>query len=106
MDARDGIFGNRRDFRELLHSTGGGVASNIRSNRLERLVAADLLSREGATHGQGAGYSLTEAGIETPQSWSRWENWGLAHPGRPRELRTRAAPRGRSSLDWQVRCYG
>jgi len=51
---RDGIFVNRRHFRELLHRS-----------ELKRLVAADLLSREGATHGQGAGHSLTEAGIET-----------------------------------------
>ena|SRR6266536_2809843 len=79
---RDGIFGNRRHFRELLHSTGGGVASNIRSNRPKRLVAADLLSREGATHGQGAGYSLTEAGIETP-SRGRDGKLGFPHPGGP-----------------------
>ena len=81
---RDGIFVNRRHFRELLQKLGGGVASNIGSNRPKRRVAADLLSREGATHGQGAGYSLTEAGIETLPLVVARGNW--ASP-------TRAAPR-------------
>jgi hypothetical protein len=39
---RDVIFGNRRHFRELLQGSEDGIASNILSSRLERLVAAGL----------------------------------------------------------------
>jgi DNA-binding HxlR family transcriptional regulator len=39
---RDIVFGNRRHFRELLTETEEGIASNILSNRLKRLVAAGL----------------------------------------------------------------
>jgi DNA-binding HxlR family transcriptional regulator len=69
---RDVIFGNRRHFRELLQGSEEGIASNILSSRLKRLVAAGLLTREEATRGQRAAYSLTEAGIQTCRSWSRW----------------------------------
>ncbi len=42
---RDVIFGNRRYFRELLQGSEEGIASNILSSRLKRLVAAGLLTR-------------------------------------------------------------
>ena len=41
---RNGILVNRRHFRELLHCPAEESCPTIRSNRLERLVAADLLS--------------------------------------------------------------
>ncbi|MGH2498534.1 MAG: winged helix-turn-helix transcriptional regulator [Candidatus Limnocylindria bacterium] len=54
-------------------------ASNILSSRLKRLVAAGLLTREEATRGQRAAYSLTEAGIQTLPVMVAMGNWGLAH---------------------------
>jgi DNA-binding HxlR family transcriptional regulator len=62
---RDVIFGNRRHFRELIDGSEERIASNILSSRLKRLVAAGLLTREEATRGQRAAFSLTEAGIQT-----------------------------------------
>ena len=79
---RDVIFGNRRHFRELLHGSEEGIASNILSSRLKRLVAAGLLTREEATRGQRAAYSLTEAGIQTLPVMVAMGNWGLAHVAR------------------------
>ena len=87
---RDVIFGNRRHFRELLHGSGERIASNIVSSRLTRLVAAGLLTREEATHGQRAAYALTEAGIQTLPVMVAMGNWGLAHRDGTRGLRVRA----------------
>jgi len=76
---RDVTFGNWRHFRELLHGSKEGIASNILSSRLKRLVAAGLLTREEATRGQRAAYPLTEAGIQTLPVMVAMGNWGLAH---------------------------
>ncbi|WP_245700956.1 winged helix-turn-helix transcriptional regulator [Sanguibacter gelidistatuariae] len=62
---RDIIFGARRHFRELLTSNDEGIASDILASRLRNLVEEGLLTRDGATRGQRATYSLTEAGIQT-----------------------------------------
>ena len=40
---RDVMFGNRRHFRELLGQSEEGIASNILSARLKRLLAEGLL---------------------------------------------------------------
>ena len=77
---RDVIFGNRRCFRELLQGSEEGIASNILSSRLKRLVAAGLLTREEATRGQRAAYSLAEAGIQTLPVRGLWR------PGCSREI--------------------
>ena len=87
---RDMIFGNRRHFRELLHGSDEGIASNILSSRLKGLVAAGLLTQEKATRGQRAAYSLTEAGIQTLPVMVAMGTWGLAHRDGTRELRVRA----------------
>jgi hypothetical protein len=68
---RDVILGNRRQFRELLQGSEEGIASNILSSRLKRLLAAGLLTRDEATRGQRAAYSLTEAGNQTPAGHGR-----------------------------------
>lgn len=39
------MFGNRRYFRELLHNSVEGIASNILANWLQRLVDKGLISR-------------------------------------------------------------
>jgi len=87
---RDVMFGNRRHFRELLHGSEEGIASNILSSRLKRLVAAGLLTREESGPGRRAAYSLTEAGIHTLPVMVAMGTWGLAHRGGTRELRVRA----------------
>lgn len=87
---RDIMFGNRRHFRELLHGSEEGIASNILASRLKRLVAASLLDREDAVRGQRAAYSLTEPGIQTLPVMVALGNWGLAHCDGTPELRVRA----------------
>ncbi|GAB2713781.1 winged helix-turn-helix transcriptional regulator [Nocardia thraciensis] len=87
---RDVMFGNRRYFRELLKGSEEGIASNILSSRLRRLVAAGLLTRVEAGRGRRAEYSLTEAGIATLPVMVALGNWGLDHRDGTRELRVRA----------------
>lgn len=87
---RDVMFGNRRYFRELLHGSDEGIASNILSSRLKQLVAAGLLTRADAGRGQRAAYSLTEAGIQALPVMVALGNWGLDHREGVRELRVRA----------------
>ena len=87
---RDLMFGDRRHFRELLLGSEEGIASNILSSRLKRLVSAGLLTRETAARGQRAAYALTEAGIQTLPVMVALGSWGLAHRGGTRELRVRA----------------
>lgn len=86
---RDVIFGDRRYFRELLTGSIEGIASNILADRLKRLVAAGILTREDATRGQRVRYSLTEAGIRTLPIISALGNWGLDWRTGSPELRTR-----------------
>lgn len=87
---RDIMFGNRRHFRELLANSEEGIAPNILSSRLKRLVAAGLLTRQTARRGQRAAYSLTEAGIQVLPVMVALANWGLAHRDGSRRLRVRA----------------
>ena len=86
---RDVIFGDRRYFRELLAGSIEGIASNILADRLRRLVAAGILTREDAARGQRARYSLTEAGIQTLPIIVALGNWGLDWRDGSPELRTR-----------------
>ena len=83
------IFGDRRYFRELLAGSIEGIASNILADRLKKLVAAGILSREGAVRGARARYSLTEAGIQTLPILFALGNWGLEWRDGTRELRIR-----------------
>jgi DNA-binding HxlR family transcriptional regulator len=87
---RDVMFGNRRHFRELLGSSEEGIASNILSSRLKKLVEGGLLTKEAAGRGQRAAYALTEAGIQTLPIMVALGNWGLAHRDGTRQLRVRA----------------
>lgn len=86
---RDLIFGDRRYFRELLAGSMEGIASNILTDRLKRLVAAGILTREDVRRGQRARYSLTEAGIQTLPIIFALGNWGLDWRSGTPELRTR-----------------
>ena len=86
---RDVIFGDRRYFRELQAGSIEAIASNILADRLKKLVAAGILSREDAARGARARYSLTEAGIRTLPIIFALGNWGLDwRDGHP-ELRIR-----------------
>ena len=87
---RDMMFGNRRHFRELIPGSMEGIASNILSSRLKRLVAAGLLTQEDVRRGQRAAYSLTEDGIQMLPVMVALGNWGLAHRHGVTELRVRA----------------
>ncbi|MGW0180351.1 winged helix-turn-helix transcriptional regulator [Nocardia sp. NPDC003345] len=76
---RDIVFGGRRHFRELLSRNDEGIASNILAGRLRNLTEAGLLSRDDATRGQRATYSLTEAGIQTVPVMVALGTWGMHH---------------------------
>lgn len=76
---RDIMFGDRRYFRELLARSDEGIASNVLSSRLKSLVAAGLLTRDDATRGQRARYTLTEVGIQTLPVLVALGAWGRAH---------------------------
>jgi len=86
---RDIIFGDRRYFRELQAGSIEGIASNILADRLKRLVAAGIVTKEDAVRGQRAKYSLTEAGIQTLPIIFALGNWGLDWRTGSPELRTR-----------------
>lgn len=87
---RDMIFGGRRYFRELLTNSEEGIASNILADRLKRLVASGLLTRDDAGPGRRARYSLTEPAIQLVPVLARLGEWGAQHrPTTPR-LRVRA----------------
>lgn len=87
---RDIVFGTRRHFRELLTKNDEGIASNILASRLRRLVDEGLLTRDDATRGQRATYSLTEAGIQTVPVMVALGSWGMRHRPTAPELTVRA----------------
>ncbi|WP_330182416.1 helix-turn-helix transcriptional regulator [Nocardia sp. NBC_01503] len=87
---RDIMFGNRRHFRELLNNSEEGIASNILSDRLKRLTAAGLLSRDDARPGQKAEYRLTEPAIQLVPIMAHLGAWGLRHRPTTHTLRVRA----------------
>lgn len=88
---RDIMFGNRRYFRELLAGSEEGIASNILSDRLKRLVANGLLTRAGdPAHRQKARYSLTERAIQLVPLLAHMGAWGRRHLPVTRALSIRA----------------
>ncbi|SJM66757.1 helix-turn-helix domain-containing protein [Gulosibacter sp. 10] len=87
---RDIVFGGRRHFRELLAKNDEGIASNILAGRLRSLVEEGLLTRDEATRGQRAAYSLTEAGIQTVPVMVSLGSWGMRHRDTAPELTIRA----------------
>ncbi len=87
---RDVMFGNRRHFRELQKHSEEGIASNILADRLRRLVAGGLLTREDVGRGRRATYSLTEAAIELVPVMAALGSWGLRHRPTTATLRVRA----------------
>ena len=87
---RDIIFGNRRHFRELLTSNNEGIASNMLSSRLKKLVDEGLLTKAEAVRGQKAKYSSPEAGIQTLPVMVALRTWGMTHRETSPELTIRS----------------
>ena len=78
---RDVMFsGRRRTFRSLLTESIEGIASNILADRLKRLTANGILSRNADPgHKQRVVYSLTEKAIELVPLMAVMGSWGLRH---------------------------
>ena len=88
---RDMMFGNRRHFRVLLNESEEGIASNILSDRLKRLLAAGLISKkDDPSHRQKAIYSLTEKAIQLVPLFAQMGAWGRRHLPVTHELAVRA----------------
>ncbi|MBL9048559.1 MAG: helix-turn-helix transcriptional regulator [Tabrizicola sp.] len=88
---RDIMFGKARTFRALLAGNIEGIASNILADRLARLVAHGLLSRQGdPAHSQRVIYSLTEASIGLVPMMAMMGAWGLRYRSPSPELGIRA----------------
>jgi DNA-binding HxlR family transcriptional regulator len=87
---RDMVFGGKRHFRELMRSEEG-IASNILSDRLKRLVAEGMLTRSSdPTHKQKAVYSLTEKAISLVPVFAALGAWGSRHLPASEALSVRA----------------
>ena len=85
---RDLMFGNRRNFSELLTRSEERIASNILLTRLEK---AGLVSRrDDPSHKQKVIYSLTEASIALVPLLAHMGGWGLRHTPASKELSVRA----------------
>lgn len=88
---RDMMFGNRRYFRELLHNSEERIASNILSDRLQRLAQHGLVTRApDPSHKQKVLYSLTEPAIQLVPIMAHLGAWGRRHLPVTRELAVRA----------------
>ena len=87
---RDVMFGNRRHFRELLAHSEEGIASNVLADRLKRLVAGGLLTRDDAARGARAAYSLTEEAIALVPVLAHLGAWGVEYRPTSDRLRVRA----------------
>jgi DNA-binding HxlR family transcriptional regulator len=87
---RDIVFGDKRYFRELQAGSLEGIASNILADRLKRLVASGLLTREDVRPGQRARYSLTEPAIQLVPVFAQLGSWGLRHRPTSSALNARA----------------
>lgn len=87
---RDIMYSGHRHFRTLQRENLEGIASNILADRLRKLVAAGLLTRDDAGAGQRATYSLTEAAIELVPAFAHLSWWGVRHRKTSTILRARA----------------
>jgi len=88
---RDMMFGDKRYYRELLHGSMEGIASNILADRLQRLVANGLVSRApDPTHKQKIRYSLAEPAIQLVPVMAHLGAWGNRHLPVSTELAARA----------------
>lgn len=88
---RDLMFGNRTRFREMLHHSMEGIASNVLASRLKKLTEAGLLVRRPhPDHRQGVDYFLTEPAIQLVPIIIEVGAWGSQWLPSTPELSTRA----------------
>ncbi|GFZ96345.1 winged helix-turn-helix transcriptional regulator [Nesterenkonia alkaliphila] len=88
---RDIMFGNRRHYRQLLNESEEGIASNILSDRLKRLTANALVTKQpDPAHKQRQLYSLTERSIQLVPVLVQLGSWGRKHLPVSPELSIRA----------------
>lgn len=88
---RDIMFGGHTHFRELLNASMEGIASNILANRLAKLVAAGLLTRDDdPSHRQKVAYHLTEAAVQLVPVMAQLGAWGARWLDTAPELTVRA----------------
>jgi DNA-binding HxlR family transcriptional regulator len=79
---RDMIFADRRQFREFLTGLAEGISPAVLSDRLKRMQALGLITREaGRISGQTARYSLTEKGLALLPVIHALAEFGLAECG-------------------------
>ncbi|MBW8880860.1 MAG: helix-turn-helix transcriptional regulator [Asticcacaulis sp.] len=77
---RDMMFGNRRHFRDLLTHNQEGIASNILSARLKRLMGLGFITwADDPSHRQKGIYSLTEKAIQLVPVLAMIGGWGIRH---------------------------
>ena len=87
---RDMVFGGKRHFRELMRSEEG-IASNILSDRLKRLLREGMITKASdPTHRQKAIYSLTEKAITLVPVFAALGAWGSRHLPASEALSVRA----------------
>lgn len=88
---RDIMFGRRRSFRDILTNSEEGIATNILTNRLNRLVEEGLLTKEpDPSHRQKFVYSLTEMAISLVPVIVALGSWGRRFLPVSKELSIRA----------------
>lgn len=88
---RDIMFGNRRHYRQLLNESEEGIASNILSDRLKRLIGNGLITKaQDPTHRQRQIYSVTEQSIQLVPVLVQLGSWGRRFLPASRELSIRA----------------
>lgn len=88
---RDIMFGGRRHYRQLLNESEEGIASNILSDRLKRLTAAGLVTKQpDPAHKQRQLYSLTEQSIQLVPVLVQLGVWGRKFLPASPELSIRA----------------
>ncbi|MFC9897880.1 winged helix-turn-helix transcriptional regulator [Nocardia sp. NPDC127579] len=88
---RDIMFSGNTHFRELLTGSLEGIASNILADRLAKLVAAGLLTRDDdPTHRQKVEYHLAEPAIQLVPVLAQLGAWGAHWLDTAPELTIRA----------------
>lgn len=88
---RDIMFGQRRSFRDILTKSEEGIATNILTSRLNKLVEEGLLTkRRDPSHRQKYVYSLTEMAISLVPVIVALGSWGRRFLPVSEELSIRA----------------
>lgn len=77
---RDIMFADRHTFAELHSGSEEGIATNILTDRLKRLVEAEVLTRREVSGGRRkVRYDLTERGVQLVPVLVAIGGWGAEH---------------------------